>query len=96
MCADLVESRYLLDNSSLFRDRRRSKKDEQPFNAEALLNSVETVFGLKRDKFCGAVKAAQAVMAKEVLILTGRDAGATITELSGIVDLDTFDRQPKI
>ncbi|MBC7899158.1 MAG: hypothetical protein H7070_03810 [Saprospiraceae bacterium] len=51
--------------------------------------AVEVVFGLSRDKFCGAVKTAQAVMAKEVLILIGREVGATITELSSIRGLDT-------
>jgi hypothetical protein len=71
------------------RPRRNSKKADRPFDAEALIASVETVFGLRREKFCGRGKNAQAVMAKEVSILGGRNAGATLSDLSVIVDLDT-------
>ena len=71
------------------RNGRRAKKEEPPFNAESLIASVEAVFGLSRDKFCGQGKTAQAVMAKEVLILTGKEAGASLADLSSIIDLDT-------
>jgi hypothetical protein len=68
---------------------RRSKKEGPRFNAEALIKAVEGVFALSRDKFCGPGKTAQAVLAKEVLIMIGREVGASITDLSNITDLDT-------
>ncbi len=71
------------------RTKRKLKKDNRPFDAEALIASIEAVFGLSRDKFCGRGKTAKAVMAKEVFILTGVDEGATLSDLSSIIDLDT-------
>jgi putative transposase len=71
------------------RSQRKPKKQQRPFDAEALIVSVETVFGLSRDKFRGAVKTANAVMAKEVLIVTGQKAGASLADISSIIDLDT-------
>jgi hypothetical protein len=68
---------------------RKSKRRERSFDSEALLIAVETVFDLSRTHFCGSGKNSRSIMAKEVLILTGRDAGATITELSEIAELDT-------
>ena len=65
------------------------KTKQATFNAEAMLAAVEAVFGVERDKFCGPVKAAKAVMAKEVLFLTARDAAASVTELSEITGIDT-------
>ncbi len=47
------------------------------------------VFGMSRMHFCGPGKNSRSIMAKEVLILTGRDAGATITEIAEIAELDT-------
>ena len=54
-----------------------------------MISAVETVFGLSGDKFCGPEKSAKAVLAKEVLILIGRDLGAGVSELSLISGLDT-------
>lgn len=65
------------------------KKDVRPFDAEVLIDAVESVFGLAREKFLGRGKSAKAVMAKEIFILIGVEAGATLTQLSGIIDLDT-------
>ncbi|CAN5771446.1 hypothetical protein BH24ACI3_BH24ACI3_11790 [soil metagenome] len=58
------------------------------FNAEAMVAAVESIFGLPRDSFCSKTKSAQAVMAKEILILSAHEAGATIAETAKIVDLD--------
>lgn len=71
------------------RDFRNAKIEKPKFDADALLAAVETIFGVLRESFCGSKKTTKAVMAKEVFIITGRDAGATITELSVIVGLDT-------
>jgi hypothetical protein len=49
------------------RGSRRKKKKDGVFEAEVLIAAVEFVFGLSRDDFCGPVKTARAVMAKEVL-----------------------------
>ena len=54
-----------------------------------LVTAVETIFGLAADEFCGSGKEARSVMAKEVFILIGKDAGASLTQLSVIVGLDT-------
>ena len=43
---------------------------------------------MPREHFCGQGKNARAIMAKEVLILIGREAGATIDELATITGLD--------
>lgn len=71
-------------------DTRRSGRGRAvvAFNAEAMVAAVETVFGLSRGAFCSNAKSAQAVMAKEVLILVAREAGATVTDLASIVNLD--------
>ena len=72
--------------------RRRAehtKKHERHFDASALISAIETVFGLSGDKFCGPEKSAKAVLAKEVLILIGREQGAGVAELSLISGLDT-------
>jgi hypothetical protein len=54
-----------------------------------LISAVETVFGLSGNKFCGPEKTAKAVLAKEVLILIGREHGARVADLSLIAGLDT-------
>lgn len=72
--------------------RRRSehaKKQERRFDASVLISAVGSVFGLSGDKFCGPEKSANAVLAKEVLILIGREQGALVSELSLIAGLDT-------
>ena len=72
------------------RGKRRRRDAEVPdFDAEALIVAVETVFTLTRDKFCGSEKTAKAVLAKEVMIMFGREVGASVTDLSDITDLDT-------
>ena len=70
-------------------ERKRQKKAERAFDPETLVAAVEAVFGLPRKRFCGSAKNSQAVFAKEVLILTGIEAGASITDISKIIDLDT-------
>ena len=67
---------------------RRSEIDRQEFNAEALVSAVERVLGTKRESFHGPGKNARIVFAKELLILTGRRAGATIKTLSELTGLD--------
>ncbi len=69
--------------------RRSEKSGQHPFDAELIIAAVETTFGMSRDSFCGSGKNARNIMAKEALILTGRDAGATVTELADITGLDT-------
>ena len=68
---------------------RTVKKAVEPFDAARLIAAVETVFGMSRLDFYGPDKSSRAVMAKEALILTGREAGASTTELSVITGIDS-------
>ena len=49
---------------------------------------MERSLGTKRESFYGAGKAASSVFAKELLILTGRQAGANGKRLSELTGLD--------
>jgi len=49
---------------------------------------------IKHESFYGSGKTARSVFAKELVILAGRNAGATVTALSELIGLDPFDRQP--
>jgi len=72
--------------------RRRSEqvgRPERSFNATVLISAVTSVFGLSSDSFCSPEKSTKAVLAKEVLILIGREQGAGVSELSLISGLDT-------
>lgn len=64
------------------------KKDQLPFDADRLIAAVESVLEMSRDDFYGSGKNARAVMTKEVIILTGREAGASFPELSKLTGLD--------
>jgi REP element-mobilizing transposase RayT len=64
------------------------KKDERPLDPESLISAVEAVLGISRTEFYGSGKSAQAVMAKELITITGRDAGASFPELSKLTGLD--------
>ncbi len=57
------------------------------FRAEDLLRAIELACGVLREDLCGPAKGKHFVQAKEVLILAGRHAGAsvkTLSELSGL------------
>jgi len=72
--------------------RRRAehrRKREKVFDASVLIDAVGCVFGLSEDSFCGPEKNAKAVLAKEVLILIGREHGPGVNQLSLIAGLDT-------
>ncbi len=71
------------------RKTRRSEKTQQrPFEAELIIAAVEAVLGMSRNDLYGSGKNAQAVMAKEVLILTGRQTGASFPQLANLTGLD--------
>lgn len=72
--------------------RRRAehtKKAVGSFDAAALVAAVAAVFGMSEEQFCGPEKSTKSVLAKEVLILIGREQGAGVAQLSLIVGLDT-------
>lgn len=72
--------------------RRRSehtKAEVRQFDAAKLISAVAQVFGLSSEQFCGPEKTAKAILAKETLILIGREQGATVNQLSLIAGLDT-------
>ena len=68
---------------------RRKAKDEPALDAESLVSAVEEVFGMSRKDLFGSGKNTRVIMAKEVLIITGREAGARIAELANITGLDS-------
>ena len=65
------------------------KVEIKPFDAAAMLAAVESAFGLRQEQFCGPDKNARMILAKEVLIIAAREAGATLAELSLIVGIDS-------
>jgi hypothetical protein len=67
---------------------RRSDINSQEFDADALMSAVEKVTKTSLDDFYGPGKSARSVFAKELLILTGRRAGATIRTLSEMTGID--------
>ncbi|MEQ1921926.1 MAG: transposase [Pyrinomonadaceae bacterium] len=69
--------------------QRRSRKDEPAFDAESLISAVEDVFGMSGKDLFGSGKNTRVIMAKEVLIITGREAGASFTQLAEITGLDS-------
>lgn len=68
---------------------RSGNKGEPQFSTEALVAALEAIFGVSKNDLARGLKNAKAVMAKEVLILIGRDAGASVSELAGITGIDT-------
>jgi putative transposase len=56
-------------------------------DGNGLIAAVEDVFQISREDFVGARKVASAVMAKEALIIVGRDAGASMRVLAAISGL---------
>jgi REP element-mobilizing transposase RayT len=65
------------------------RKRRQNFDAGRLTAAVESVLGLPRERFLGIDKNARSVMAKEVLIVTALELGATVTELAQIMTIDS-------
>lgn len=71
-------------------DVRRSRSSEvPPFDAEALLTAVESVFEMSRDEFCGSGKASRHSDAKDALIVTGRQIEGSVTQLAKILKISS-------
>lgn len=71
-------------------DKWASKhKIQLEFNAELLLASIEEIFEMSRENFFGSGKNSLIITAKEVFIVIGRESGATVTELSKLLSIDT-------
>jgi putative transposase len=74
--------------------RRTIRKDDgakvnQQFSGVKLIEAVEKICRLPRAQFCGTSKRAAAVIAKEMLVLTGRQAGASLKILSEITGISS-------
>jgi putative transposase len=54
---------------------------------DRLVAAVEKVCGIPREEFCGSGKSASAIRAKELLILTGLQMGASMKVLSEIIGI---------
>jgi REP element-mobilizing transposase RayT len=76
------------ETSLAIRKEERVKVNKQ-FSAEALIEAVEKICRIPRAQFCGASKSAAAVRAKELFVLTGRRAGASLTLLSEITGISS-------
>ena len=74
--------------------RRAVRKEDgvkvnQEFSAERMIEAVEKICRIPRVQFCGTSKRAAAVIAKEMLVLAGRQAGASLKMLSDIVGISS-------
>jgi hypothetical protein len=74
--------------------KRSSRVDAQGrrngmVEVERLVAAVEAVCGIPRKDFCGLGKSARSVMAKELLIMTGRQLGASVKLLSEVTGLSS-------
>jgi len=58
-------------------------------NLEMLLETVERICGISRTKFCGSGKSLAAVTAKEMLVLIGREMGASLRMLSEVMEISS-------
>jgi REP element-mobilizing transposase RayT len=65
----------------------RRLKRPPAFDAAALSAAVEKNCGLSKENICGPGKSAQLMRAKEAMILVGRTVGATVKELSDLVNI---------
>jgi len=54
-----------------------------------LLETVERICGISRTKFCGSGKSLAAVTAKEMLVLIGREMGASLGMLSEVMEISS-------
>jgi len=61
----------------------------ETFQVEQLIVAVEKVCGVPRKDFCGTGKSAALVLAKEILVLTGRQLGASMSLLSQVTGLSS-------
>ena len=69
--------------------RRDNQKADKEFNADALIEAVEGICRIPRGEFCGSGKSAATVTAKEMFVLTGCQAGASLKMLSEITGLSS-------
>jgi len=58
-------------------------------NPEVLLEAVESICEISRTKFCGSGKSSAAVTAKEMLVLIGREMGASLRMLSELMEISS-------
>jgi putative transposase len=58
-------------------------------DTEALLASVEEIFGVGRKEICGSIKSARIVEAKEALIVCGRRVGASVADMARLTGLNS-------
>lgn len=70
------------------RGARPQVKARSRLDSEALVRAVEKVTGLKRIEFCNARKIREFVLVKEVMIIVGRECGASTAELARLLGLD--------
>jgi len=67
--------------------RADQKQAVKQFNAEVLLAAVEEICRVPREEFCSASKNSSVITAKEMLLLTGYEQGASLKLLSEITGM---------
>ena len=80
--------RRLIESAKLLEAPRPQVKARSRLDSEALVRAVEKVTGLKRIEFCNARKIREFVLVKEVMIIVGRECGASTAELARLLGLD--------
>src|SRR5713226_703579 len=71
------------------RGARPQTKARSRLDPEALMTGVEKVTGLNRREFCTAKKTRALVMAKEAMIIVGRELGASNVGLAKLIGVDS-------
>jgi len=71
------------------KDHRPPKRQKTEFDPERLIASVEQIFEMPREEFCGPGKSAKIISAKETLIAAGKEVGATLSTLAGIAGISS-------
>jgi putative transposase len=68
-------------------ERRKKDRSTHKLDPEALILAVANVCDIAREDFCGPAKGVRAVFAKEALILSGKELGASLTSLVHLTHL---------
>jgi len=68
--------------------RPQIRKQGSKLDSKALMKAVEKVTKLKRVEICSATKTRSIVLAKEALILIGRELGASNADMARLIGLD--------
>jgi len=69
--------------------RQVQARQPEELKVTALVEAVELVCGMPRERFCSSEKSAPVVRAKEVFLVAGREMGASLKTLSEVIGLNS-------